>query len=667
MRGLLISLPVLLLAACSGKDKDSGWVYIPPDTETTGCDTGDDADCDGYPDDVDCDPNDPYSNPGMTEIPYDGRDNDCGGDGDLTDVDADGHEGAQVGGDDCNDGNPDAYPGAKEECYNATDEDCDGVAQGYEDNDCDQDGYQDRGEDGDDCDPSDPAINPGAAEIWYDGIDQNCDGESDYDADQDGENAVIYGGTDCDDTDVTVNSRTIELWDGVDNNCNTILDDIDVADAWQSVEATSTSIDGQLGWSVAALGDLSGDGYADIAAGAPESDPSGTGADPTGLVRIFSSKGTSGTPSSVSFSTITGSGAGDSLGWDLVAVGDINKDGDADLLVGAPGAQAAYLFSGAALATTASMTPSSALATLLVSEDVFGADVVALGDLDGDGLAEVGVGSASYLLDGQSWMGVWTGRDLAAGGTLGDGDTLASISDRSIGGESMGGGDLDGDGLGDLAVVIDADSAGTVVILTSGDLLIGGDFGASDLPALDGPAGVRGGVHLGFLSDADGDGYSELVYSAPDQATAAGVAGGGIVYVIDGDVATSADGALTSLSGFTISGTTAHSGLASLDQGGDFDGDGLSDLVVSTVGDSTATVISSAYVFYGDQVSDGGAYLLSARLASFLADDTQDYTGYAGTTADIEGDGDDDLIIGVPYADVRAGSVHVYRSLLVAE
>ena len=103
----------LVVMACGDKGEDSGSDWTPTDDTDASvdeCDPSLDADCDGTPDADDCAPEDPYSYPGASEIPYDGADNDCAGDGDLTDVDGDGFEGSSVGGDDCNDGNPDIYP-----------------------------------------------------------------------------------------------------------------------------------------------------------------------------------------------------------------------------------------------------------------------------------------------------------------------------------------------------------------------------------------------------------------------------------------------------------------------------------------------------------------------------------------------------------------------------
>ena len=85
-----------------------------------------DDDGDGFDENTgDCDDTDYYVNPGATETPYDGIDQDCDG-SDLTDVDGDGHDAEVVGGDDCNDNAESAHPGADEVCDDV-DNNCNGV------------------------------------------------------------------------------------------------------------------------------------------------------------------------------------------------------------------------------------------------------------------------------------------------------------------------------------------------------------------------------------------------------------------------------------------------------------------------------------------------------------------------------------------------------------
>ena len=85
-----------------------------------------DGDGDGWEPPEDCDDDDPGVNPAATEVPYNGIDEDCQ-DGDLVDVDGDGHIGEEVGGDDCADANVSIHPDAEEACGDSRDNNCNGA------------------------------------------------------------------------------------------------------------------------------------------------------------------------------------------------------------------------------------------------------------------------------------------------------------------------------------------------------------------------------------------------------------------------------------------------------------------------------------------------------------------------------------------------------------
>jgi len=77
-----------------------------------------------------------------------------------------------------------------------------------------------------DCDDTNPAVNPGATEVCN-GIDDNCDGVvDDVDADGDGFVAYACGGADCDDANPAVNPEAAEVCNGTDDDCNGQIDDI---------------------------------------------------------------------------------------------------------------------------------------------------------------------------------------------------------------------------------------------------------------------------------------------------------------------------------------------------------------------------------------------------------------------------------------------------------
>jgi hypothetical protein len=74
-----------------------------------------------------------------------------------------------------------------------------------------------------DCDDSDADAFPGALDAWYDGLDSDCAGNDDFDADGDGARLVV----DCDDGSAAVLPGAPERCDGVDNDCDTLVDDDD--------------------------------------------------------------------------------------------------------------------------------------------------------------------------------------------------------------------------------------------------------------------------------------------------------------------------------------------------------------------------------------------------------------------------------------------------------
>ena len=122
------------------------------------------------------------------------------------DGDGDGHMPVDCGGDDCDDADANLFPGNVEECdAGGHDEDCDPTTFGFRD--ADGDGYPDQtccntapdGSElcGDDCDDGLPAAHPSEAEVC-DGLDSDCDGLIDEgvtatftrDADANGHGAV---------------------------------------------------------------------------------------------------------------------------------------------------------------------------------------------------------------------------------------------------------------------------------------------------------------------------------------------------------------------------------------------------------------------------------------------------------------------------------------------
>jgi hypothetical protein len=198
----------------------------------------DDLDGDTYGIADDCDDNDASIYPGATEIPYDGIDQDCDG-AYLNDVDGDGYDAVQADGDDCDDNNPNIHPGATEIPNNGIDEDCDG-SDLVDLTLLDQDGDGYTPAQGD-CDDADPAVNPGATEEPYNGKDDDCDPTTpDDDLDGDGHGIA----TDCNDNEASIYPGAAEIpYDGIDQDCDgSDLVDVD-GDGYDAVRAGGDDCD----------------------------------------------------------------------------------------------------------------------------------------------------------------------------------------------------------------------------------------------------------------------------------------------------------------------------------------------------------------------------------------------------------------------------------------
>jgi MYXO-CTERM domain-containing protein len=253
----------LLLDSCNGSSSNgSNYTFW----ENLYIGTCMDDDGDGYEDEscggLDCDDSDPAVNPGELEV-CNGIDDDCDGivDGPTAsgasqwylDADSDGYGDAAYSTRDCNqpngyvadnrdcdDGDFYIHPNADEYC-NGIDDDCNNLIDDFPVDelewyqDFDGDGYGDANvtttdctqpagyvSDATDCNDRNSGISPGTTEIPYDGIDQDCDGADLTDIDGDGFNGPT---TDCWDTNADVNPNATEVADGIDNDCDGLVDE----------------------------------------------------------------------------------------------------------------------------------------------------------------------------------------------------------------------------------------------------------------------------------------------------------------------------------------------------------------------------------------------------------------------------------------------------------
>jgi FG-GAP repeat/FG-GAP-like repeat len=289
-----------------------------------------------------------------------------------------------------------------------------------------------------------------------------------------------------------------------------------------------------FGSSVAALGDVDGDGVPDAAVGIPEADLDEPHA---GAVRILFLKA----DGSVKSSQLIGSGEGgftdllssnDHLGTALAGLGDLDGDGTPDLAVGADGVDGNDAFSdddtdvGAAwilfLESDGHVSGTQKLGVgeggfggALHAHDEFGSALALVGDLDGDALPELAVGAPGDDEGAADAGAVWLLHLQADGQTQGQ-SRIASggLPTPLNGGDHFGSalaapGDLDGDGLLDLAVgAPDADQGGDdrgAVRL----LLLTADATVSSQILISGLQGGFGGVL------DDGDEFGNAIAAAP--------------------------------------------------------------------------------------------------------------------------------------------------------
>ncbi len=271
-----------------------------------------------------------------------------------------------------------------------------------------------------------------------------------------------------------------------------------------------------LGAAVAVVGDVDGDGFLDVAFGAPQY--SGLEDDGGRVVLFFGGPSGLERPAVLTHESAPGADFGAA-----VAGGDLDGDGFADVVVGEPGRTPAastpesgrvLVFRGgpAGLATTPRiLAPSTPQASLR-----FGQAVEVLDDLDGDGIADLAVGAPGW--DAAGAVDQRDGRVYVYSGSPAGVDTVlpqelanpflgagAAASERF--GAALASGDLDGDGRTDLAIgAPGASPDGAALVYLS----IGLRF--DDVPSrfLDqASAGAELGAAIG-IGDLDGDGRDDL-------------------------------------------------------------------------------------------------------------------------------------------------------------
>lgn len=466
--------------------------------------------------------------------------------------------------------------------------------------------------------------------------------------------------------------------------------------------ATGVPSNGQLGYCVAGIGDMDGDGAGEVAIGAPMQPKIPT--TNNGAVHLF--RGNMGTGLGVTASRVLTGPGSSNFGWSVAGAGDMNGDGWADLVVGAPGTTsgngAAHLFLSDGTPTLVPLSATSSLGG--TATEGMGRAVGSAGDVNGDGFADIIIGSPNYssntgrarvyrgssapLLDAAHLYKTFTGgvpsakygaAVCTAGDVNGDGisDVLIAAPDQPSSGsvrifhgspdlpssmaawsvqgaanyENMGtcvasAGDVNADGYSDLLVGIPGNSTMQGKV----QLYLGSSSGLSATPTW---TKVGENVDDGFgfcvasAGDVNGDGYSDVLVGAPRWPSGGTGAWRGKVYLFMGS-----SGGLGPSAAWTKDGPQTESRFGySLSSAGDVNGDGFSDVLIGayTQTNGAGTGEGGAYVFHGSGSGLPATANWSAVSEQHAPSNTSAFGVSVSLAGDVNGDGYDDVIIGDNY------------------
>jgi len=397
------------------------------------------------------------------------------------------------------------------------------------------------------------------------------------------------------------------VWVLLMNTNGTVKTAVELADGLNGMSADLAAGD-KLGISVTAAGDINGDGIPDLAAGAYQNDDGGADAGAV-WVLLMNSDGTVNSAVELADGLngmSTDLAAGDEFGRSVTPAGDIDGDGTPDLVASAPnnagdGAVWVLLMNSDGTVKTAVELADglNGMSTDLAAGDGFGKSITPAGDIDGDGTPDLAVGASKNDDGGADAGAVWvllmnTNGSVKTSVELADGLNGMSAdlaAEDNFGNSIASAGDIDGDGVPDLAAgayhnddgVLNAGGVWVLLMNTNGtvktavELASGFNGMSSELNPWD-----AFGSSVTSLGDQDGNGVPDLAVGAYGNDDGADSSGAVWVLLLNADgtakLATELASGKNGMSSDLAYQDYIGSNIASP---GDLDGDGHLDLLIN--------------------------------------------------------------------------------------
>jgi hypothetical protein len=436
-------------------------------------------------------------------------------------------------------------------------------------------------------------------------------------------------------------------------------------------------------------GDISGDGIADVLLGANTDNRADEDAG-----AVYWHKGAA-VADTVIDGVLTGRQRAATFGSSIAKVGDIDRDGYVDFLIGAPREDrdpstdddtgAAYLYWGGP-----ALDPSSAM--IFRGEEpraYFGMSVAGVGDVNGDGYSDIAIGAyqtdVTALCNGARTRLLIVGRVYVYFG--GPRDQLDGRPDAVLTGETTetpndpasacrsgdefgvsiaGAGDVNGDGYDDIAIgargydaVLTAsadDNTGRSYVFFGGPWFVGVGAEHADVVLTGAAAGDQFGSAVAIAGDVNSDGYSEVLVGVQKSDAGGLDSGAAALYYGRGNWGSPVPVQF----GGAAEGDAFGAAVA---RAGDLNRDGFADVVVSAylagpddngaasffLGNSGSTPTTAGTITGEPDPDDPNPGVVDAGFVGY-----QFGVGLAGA-GDFNGDGNDDVVVGAPFYDLCTG------------